>query len=66
MIIDDSGIELIPGNNGINCPGNGSHYNKFGKLIECCCDECDYLICCTYYNDMEECKKCTDADCTFI
>ena len=31
----------VPGNGGRNCPGNG---NTEG--VECCCDECDYLICC--------------------
>ena len=41
MIIDITGIELIPGNNGNDCPGNGEHYDKKGKRIDCCCDECD-------------------------
>ncbi len=33
MIIDITGIELIPGNHGKDCPGNGENGN------ECCCDE---------------------------
>lgn len=41
MIIDITGIELIPGNNGNDCPGNEEHYDKNGKRIDCCCDECD-------------------------
>ena len=28
MIIDVTGIELIPGNNGADCPGNGEHVDK--------------------------------------
>ncbi len=47
MVIDITGIELIPENNGEDCKGNGNHFDENGKLIECCCDECDYLLCCT-------------------
>ena len=36
MIIDVTGIELIPGNNGEDCPGNGEHIDNNGKVIECC------------------------------
>ena len=46
MIIDITGIELTPGNGGKDCLGNGEHVDEKGNLIECCCDECDYLICC--------------------
>ena len=46
LIIDVTGIELIPGNLGTDCPGNGEHINENGELIECCCDECDYLLDC--------------------
>ena len=42
-------ITLIPGNNGDHCPGNGE-----------CCDECDYLICCT--NDHGLCDKCLEEN----
>ena len=45
-IYDVTGIKLTPGNEGKDCLGNGKHYDKKGKLIECCCDECDYLIAC--------------------
>lgn len=47
MIIDITGIELTPANGGKYCKGNGKHFDEQGKLIECCCDECDYLLCCT-------------------
>lgn len=30
MILDVTGIELIPGNNGEDCPGNGNHIDSFG------------------------------------
>ena len=61
MIIDVTGIVLNPGNGGKDCLGNGNHYDNNGELIECCCDECDYLMCCTYESDCENCKneKCS-------
>lgn len=43
MIIDITGIELTPGNNGEDCKGNGKHLDENESLIECCCEECDYL-----------------------
>lgn len=46
MITDITGTQLIPGNGGEDCPGNGEHYDENGNLIECCCDECDYLQYC--------------------
>ena len=42
-------VILIPGNEGRDCPGNPE-----------CCDECDYLICCTNYNEL--CDKCFEED----
>ena len=62
MIIDISGIELTPGNNGDDCKGNGKHFDENGCPIECCCDECDYLICCIPEN-ISDCDKCTDNNC---
>lgn len=44
--IDVTGIILTPGSGGRDSAGNGEHVNKRGKVIECCCDECDYLLCC--------------------
>lgn len=60
MIIDVTGIELTPGNWGEDCLGNGKHYDETGKLIECCCDECDYMMCCVYECD---CQNCNDKRC---
>ncbi len=42
MIIDITGIELLPGNNGKACPENGTY-----PLFECCYDEYDYMLCCS-------------------
>ena len=44
-IIDVTGVELTPGNPD-ECLGNGEHFDKYGNPIECCCDECDYLMLC--------------------
>lgn len=63
MIIDVTQIPLTPGNNGEDCLGNGEHYDENGKIIECCCDECDYLMCCTNFNGLPDCSTCKDADC---
>lgn len=46
MIIDVTGVELTPGNGGKDCKGNGMHKDKDGNIIECCCDECDYMVLC--------------------
>ena len=61
MIIDVTGIELTPGNNGEDCKGNGKRFDENGNLIECCCDECDYLLCCA--TDVINCSECTDTAC---
>ena len=58
MIIDVTGTVLTPGNLGTDCSGNGLH-----KGIECCCDECDYMMCCMESHDPEECSSCMDKDC---
>ena len=63
MIIDITGIELTPGNQGLNCKGNGSFINEFGNLLECCCDECDYMMCCTNEHNSFECLTCFDENC---
>ena len=46
LIIDVTGTILTPGNEGRGCRGNGEHYSLFGNLIDCCCDGCDYMMCC--------------------
>ena len=51
MIVDITGVVLIPGNQGRECPGNGEDPNA-----ECCCDECDYLRCCYVSQDCEDCR----------
>lgn len=58
MIVDITGVVLIPGNLGKDCPGNGTH-----KETECCCDECDYMLCCLPEHDLAECLNCSDKDC---
>ena len=50
-ILDPTGVELTPGNMSI-CLGNGEHLDNEGNTIECCCDECDYLILC-FKNEIE-------------
>ena len=62
MIIDINGTILTPGDFGENCLGNGEHLDEKGNLIECCCDECDYMICC---NSVEnDCSNCFDFYCS--
>ena len=58
MIIDITGVELIPGNAGKDCPGNGMHPD-----VECCCDACDYLLCCMESYSETECLTCSDTKC---
>lgn len=58
MIIDITGTILTPGNLGNDCLGNGEH-----EGIECCCDECDYMLCCLGGRYPTECQQCEDQDC---
>jgi hypothetical protein len=44
-IYDVTGVLLTPGK-AEECLGNGKHVDEKGDLIECCCDECDYLMLC--------------------
>jgi len=55
MIVDITGTILLPGNGDKDCPGNGS-------AGECCCDECDYMICC-FGNEESSCHGCNDPSC---
>lgn len=60
MFIDITGITgtvLIPGNGGRDCPGNGLHRDEQGEMIECCCEECDYLLCCVEWRDFSTSEK---------
>ena len=63
MIIDITGVLLVPGNCGKACPGNGKFINPYGSIVECCCDECDYAICYLPEHNAEDCKSCTDKYC---
>ena len=63
MIIDVTGTALTLGNYGKDCLGNGSHFDAEGNLIECCCDECIYFMCCFGGEDSEKCKCCNNRDC---
>ena len=58
MIVDITGIVLIPGNFGNDCPGNGEN----GEY-ECCCNECDYMLCCLGEHDPKTCVTCDDKAC---
>lgn len=58
MLIDITGTVLIPENGGNDCPSNGTHGG-----IECCCDECDYFLCCLESHDPAECLRCTERFC---
>lgn len=58
MIIDITGVVLIPGNMGKDCPGNGRD-----PETECCCDECDYMQCCIDVQYTDQCSGCTDRNC---
>ena len=60
MITDVTGIILTLGNGGEDCPGNGQGTDWQGNAIECCCDECDYLLCCI---EDVDCAHCADAYC---
>ncbi len=58
MIIDITGTILTPGNQGKDCLGNGLHPDW-----ECCCDECDYMLCCLESHDQKDCLSCKDSHC---
>ena len=51
-------VQLMPGNDGKDCPANGEH-----KWIEIQCDECDYLMCCLPEYNPSNCKECDTNDC---
>ena len=58
MITDVTGTPLTPGNLGKDCAGNGQ-----STSIECCCDECDYGLCCQPDHKSTDCLHCTDTNC---
>lgn len=53
-------VVLAPGNNGQHCLYNGEHSDSDGNNIEICCDQCDYLICCTNFDGL--CDKCFEKN----
>ncbi len=63
MFIDVTGVKLIPGNNGDNCPGNGETFDENGELIGMCCDECNFLMCCLPGHDKKKCIVCKRNEC---
>ncbi len=63
MIVDITGIILAPGNLGNDCLGNGKYFHVNGTPIDCCCDECDYLMCCSRINNSAYCLNCKDEFC---
>ena len=58
MIIDISGTVLIPGNSGKDCPGNGCD-----ETVECCCNACDYFLCCIDETYPDCCADCNSEEC---
>ena len=63
MIIDVTGVSLTPGNCGKDCLGNGEHLDQDGNFIDCCCNECEYMMCCVQTRKSEQCLECMDRDC---
>jgi len=63
MIVEENGLILMPGNGGADCPANGLGVTSSGEHIECCCDECDYGMCCyaPWYGN--PCEECDDVFC---
>lgn len=58
MMIDATETVLTPGNLGKYCMGNGEHPES-----DCCCDQCDYLLCCLDSHDPTECGNCREPNC---
>ena len=56
MIIDVTGVALTPGNEGLDCLGNWEHE-------VCCCEECDYMLCCYENENNIKCSDCKDEKC---
>jgi len=58
IFTDTTEIPLMPGNLGKDCLYNGEHDD-----VECCCDECDYLMCCMDGRYPKNCFSCNDEKC---
>lgn len=46
MILDVTGVYLVPSHDGKECPENGTYKDSEGCVIECCCEECSFFLCC--------------------
>lgn len=62
ILIDITGTEIIPGNLGKDCFGNGKYFDEYGEMIFCC-EECDYFMCCFPPAGTQGCAGCTDVYC---
>ena len=62
MIVNENQIVLLPGNEGKDCLGNGTHTDKNGEMV-CLCDECDYMLCCFPEYGGEVCENCPEENC---
>ena len=58
MIVDVTGTILTLGNHAKDCLGNRLH-----PLFPCCCDECDYMLCCMENHNPLRCSTCKDNRC---
>ncbi len=63
MCLSDLHIRLMPGNGGNDCPGNGKHIGQNGLVLECCCDECNYYLCCYGQSTLKNCGQCKMPGC---
>ncbi len=66
IYVDITGVILTPGNCGKDCRGNGKHTTIFGEEIECCCDECAYMMDCLFNPSYDKCSKCREEDCPYF
>ncbi|MBQ7836365.1 MAG: hypothetical protein IJ389_03835 [Clostridia bacterium] len=61
MITDVAKLSISPGNKGEDCIGNGNYIDEKGNMIEYCCDECEFLLCCVV--DNPHCEICKNMNC---
>lgn len=61
--MNETELQLIPGNYGKDCPGNGERTDQSGFFIPCQCDACDYMLCCLESNWQEKCVTCAESKC---
>ena len=56
LIAGVTGIILMPGNQGKDCPGNSAN-----PAVSCCCDECDSMLYCFDTEYPSQCSTCKDC-----